>query len=68
MDKNPSEENQLNTNNENIVGNTFLEFIIIIVKHRWFLFWFVFLITAGAIAFALLSPKWYKSTASVLPA
>ena len=46
----------------------FLEFIIITVKYRWFLFWFVFIITAGATAFALLSPKWYKSTASVLPA
>ncbi|MCH8941349.1 MAG: hypothetical protein IIA48_02745 [Bacteroidetes bacterium] len=68
MENKPSEENLQKTNNENIVGNTFLEFIIITVKYRWFLFWFVFIITAGATAFALLSPKWYKSTASVLPA
>ncbi|MCH7973272.1 MAG: hypothetical protein IH949_05210 [Bacteroidetes bacterium] len=68
MENKPSEENLQKTNNENIVGNTFLEFITITVKYRWFLFWFVFIITAGATAFALLSPKWYKSTASVLPA
>ena len=68
MENKPSEENLQKTNNENIVGNTFLEFIIITVKYRWFLFWFVFIITAGATAFALLSPKWYKSTVSVLQA
>ena len=51
-----------------IVGNTFFEFITVTVRYRWFLFWFVFLITAGATAYALLSPKWYEATASVLPA
>ncbi|MBI1937111.1 MAG: hypothetical protein HYS25_03215 [Ignavibacteriales bacterium] len=50
------------------VGSTFFEFLTITVKYRWFLFWFVFTITAGATAYALLAPKWYKSTASVLPA
>ncbi|MEW6196967.1 MAG: Wzz/FepE/Etk N-terminal domain-containing protein [Bacteroidota bacterium] len=50
------------------VGSTFIEFLTITVKYRWFLFWFVFTITAGATAYALLAPKWYKSTASVLPA
>lgn len=56
--------------NENVevVGSTFFEFLTITVKYRWFLFWFVFIITASATTFALLSPKWYKSTASVLPA
>ncbi|HED05427.1 MAG TPA: hypothetical protein ENI61_01935 [Ignavibacteria bacterium] len=68
MDNKPPEENQQKTSNENVVGNTFLEFITVTVKYRWFLFWFVFIITVGATAFALLSPKWYKSTASVLPA
>jgi capsule polysaccharide export protein KpsE/RkpR len=52
----------------NVVGNTFFEFLTVTVKYRWFLFWFVFVITAGATAYALLAPKWYKSTASVLPA
>jgi len=55
-------------NSEQIVGNTFFEFLTITIKYRWFLFWFVFIITAGATAYALLAPKWYKSTASVLPA
>ena len=51
-----------------IVGSTFVEFLVVTVKYRWFLFWFVFIITSGATAYALLAPKWYKSTASVLPA
>jgi len=50
------------------IGNSFFEFLIITVKYRWFLFWFVFIITAAATAYAMLSPKWYKSTASVFPA
>lgn len=60
-------ENNIQASNEK-VGNTFFEFLVITVKYRWFLFWFVFVITAGATAYALLAPKWYKSTASVLPA
>ena len=51
-----------------IVGNTFFEFITVTIRYRWFLFWFVLLITAGATAYALLAPKWYEATASVLPA
>ncbi len=50
------------------VGSTLFEFITVTVKYRWFLFWFVLLITAGATAYALLAPKWYEATASVLPA
>jgi len=68
MENKPSIENQQNSNGNKVVGETFLEFLTVTVKYRWFLFWFVFIITAGATAFALLSPKWYKSTASVLPA
>lgn len=51
-----------------IVGSTFIEFLTVVVKYRWFLLWFVLIITTGATAYALLAPKWYKSTASVLPA
>lgn len=51
-----------------IVGNSLLEFIKVIVKYRWFLILFIFLITAGASLYAVFAPKWYKSTASVLPA
>ncbi len=55
-------------NQEERIGNTFFEFLTITVKYRKFLFLFVFIITAGATTYALLAPKWYKSTASVLPA
>jgi len=68
MENKPKEENKNIVNNENIVGNTFFEFLTVTIKYRWFLFWFVFIITSGAVAYALLSPKWYKSTASVLQA
>jgi len=58
--------------NENVSGNavshSFIEFLTIIVKHKWFLFLFIFIITTGATLFALLSPKWYKASSSVLPA
>ncbi|MCU0344121.1 MAG: Wzz/FepE/Etk N-terminal domain-containing protein [Ignavibacteriaceae bacterium] len=65
----PSEPNELGYPGETKkTGNSFVEFLTITVKYRWFLFWFVFLITLGALLFALLSDKWYKSTVSVLPA
>lgn len=50
------------------VGSTFFEFLTVTVRYRWFLFWFVLVITGGATLYAFLAPKWYKSTASVLPA
>ena len=50
------------------VGNTFFEFLTVTVKYRWFLFWFVLIITSGATLYAVFSPKWYKATTSVLPA
>ncbi len=68
MEQTDKEQLKTETSNEVTVGNTFLEFLIVTVKYRWFLFWFVFIITASATVFALLSPKWYKSTTSVLPA
>jgi tyrosine-protein kinase Etk/Wzc len=51
-----------------IVGHSFIEFLTTVVKYRWFLFLFVFIITASATIYALLAPKWYKASASVLPA
>lgn len=57
-----------NLKNNIVLGNSFIEFLTITVKFRWFLFWFVFLITVSATSYALLSTKWYKSTTSVLPA
>jgi tyrosine-protein kinase Etk/Wzc len=57
-----------NQNSGERVGNTFFEFLAVTVRYRKFLFWFVFIITVVATSYALLSPKWYKATASVLPA
>lgn len=63
-----SEESN-NIENSNYVGSSFIEFLTVTVKYRWFLFWFVFIITVGATVYALvIADKWYKSTASVLPA
>jgi len=50
------------------IGSSFFEFLTITVKYRWLLFWFIFIITISVTSYALLSPKWYKSTASVIPA
>jgi len=50
------------------VGYSMVEFLVIIAKYRWFLFLFIFIISAGATTYALLATKWFKATASVLPA
>jgi tyrosine-protein kinase Etk/Wzc len=52
----------------NTVGHSMVEFFVVIAKYRWFLFLFIFIISAGATTYALLSAKWFKATASVLPA
>jgi tyrosine-protein kinase Etk/Wzc len=58
--------------NENVSGkavsHSLIEFLTVIVKHKWFLFLFIFIITTSVTLWALLSPKWYKASASVLPA
>ena len=53
---------------KNTIGGLFLEFLVVVIKHRWFLFWFVLVITVSSTMYALLSPKWYVATTSVLPA
>lgn len=50
------------------LGLTLLDFISILTKYRHFLVWFVFVVTFITVIIALVSPKWYKSTASVFPA
>ena len=62
------ETKQSQENIPNTTGNSLIEFLTIVVKYRWFLFLFVFIITVSATLYALLSPKWYKASASVLPA
>ncbi|MGA7720049.1 MAG: Wzz/FepE/Etk N-terminal domain-containing protein [Ignavibacteriaceae bacterium] len=61
-------QEEIVSSNKNIVGNSFLEFLTVTIKYRWFLFWFVLVITTGTTVFALLSTKWYEASASVLPA
>jgi len=61
-------QDKLSENNANKVGHSLVEFLVVLTKYRWFLFLFIFIISAGATTYALLATKWYKSTASVLPA
>lgn len=53
---------------ENLVGSAFLDFLYTIAKFRKFLFFFISIIVSGAILLAVLTPKEYKASASVLPA
>ena len=48
-------------------GEVLLEFLSILTKHRRFIVRFVFVITFIAGLTAILSPKWYKSSAVVFP-
>jgi len=59
---------QPNQDHIHTVGSSVVEFLTILVKYRWFLFLFVFIVTSSFTLYALLSPKWYKSSTSVLPA
>lgn len=63
-----SDQNGTRDQNVQKVGSTFFDFLDVTVHYRKFLFWFVLIITAGATTYAILAPKWYKSTASVFPA
>ena len=57
-----------NEEKENLVGSAFLDFFYIVAKSRKFLFIFIFVISSAAILLAVLLPKEYKASASVLPA
>jgi tyrosine-protein kinase Etk/Wzc len=50
------------------LGTTFLDFFMIIARWRRFIVWFVLTVTILTTIIALVSPKWYKATASVFPA
>jgi len=62
--QNSASDNQ----NKQTILSSFIEFMIVLVKYRLFLLIFIFSITTGATLYALLAPKWYKSTTSVLAA
>jgi tyrosine-protein kinase Etk/Wzc len=50
------------------LGKALLDFLAIITAWRKLIVRFVFITTVVAVVIALLSPKWYKATASVFPA
>jgi len=50
------------------LGETLLDFFSVVTKWRKLLVWFVLACTVLAGGFAAISPKWYKSTATVFPA
>jgi tyrosine-protein kinase Etk/Wzc len=50
------------------LGATILDFFVIITRWRRFIVWFVLSITFLTAIITLVSPKWYKATASVFPA
>jgi len=66
------EEKMQNNNTEvqkDYVGSSFVEFLTVTMKYRWFLFWFVFVITVCTTFYAVvIADKWYKATTSVFPA
>lgn len=55
-------------NSQFTIGKSFVNFLVVVVKYRIFLLVIVSVITLGATITALLLPKWYKATVSVLPA
>jgi len=50
------------------VGKSFIDFLAVITRWRKFLVRFVGITTVLAVIIALVSPKWYKGTATVFPA
>jgi uncharacterized protein involved in exopolysaccharide biosynthesis len=50
------------------LGATLLDFFVIVTQWRRFIVWFVLSITLTVTLIALLSPKWYRASASVFPA
>jgi len=58
----------MKTQNEYTVGQSFINFLVVLVKYRVFLLIFISVITLASTITALLLPKWYKATVSVLPA
>lgn len=50
------------------LATTIVDFLEVVTKYRKFISRFVLVVTVVVTVIALLSPKWYKSTASVFPA
>ncbi len=60
--------NQPESDSPRPLGTALLDFLAVITKWRRLITRTVFIVTVIAVAVGLLSPKWYKATASVFPA
>ncbi len=56
------------TDSAKTAGSVILEFFSVLSDRRRFIAYFILVPTFAAIIFALVAPKWYRGTASVLPA
>jgi tyrosine-protein kinase Etk/Wzc len=56
------------TDKQHVPSSTVLDLLAVLTKYRRFLSWFVLGTTVVVTVIAFLSPRWYKSTASVFPA
>ena len=69
-----SEKQQISTNaveqevTMKPLGVTILDFFSVVARRKRFIIWFVLIITFVTAVITILSPKWYKATASVFPA
>ncbi|MFZ1289656.1 MAG: Wzz/FepE/Etk N-terminal domain-containing protein [Melioribacteraceae bacterium] len=57
----------MNINKIETQNKTFTDFIIILLKWYKIIFWNVFIITTISLIISFLVPKWYTSTASIIP-
>jgi uncharacterized protein involved in exopolysaccharide biosynthesis len=67
MNKKPEEIAEAKTDAQT-AENILMDFLSVVTKHRKFVSRFILICTVCTTIIALLSPKWYKSTASVFPA
>jgi tyrosine-protein kinase Etk/Wzc len=64
----PETDWQEKTDKRSAPSSTVLDLLAVLTKYRRFLSWFVLGTTVVVTVVALLSPRWYKSSASVFPA
>jgi tyrosine-protein kinase Etk/Wzc len=56
------------TDKHDAPSSTVLDLLAVLTKYRRFLSWFILGTTLAVTAYALVAPRWYRSTASVFPA
>jgi tyrosine-protein kinase Etk/Wzc len=57
----------MNENKSISKNKTFTDFLIILIKWHKIIFWNVFIITIISLVISFMVPKWYTSTASIIP-